>query len=160
MEPVYEYSDGQWFLNAALVVIAMGLFALGFAPLEDNPPAPIVWMVRSLIVIGPALLIALPYVRLKAYADRILVTYGIGLIRITLPVETITGVRAVEYNPMRDFGGWGIKGGGGEWKGWIAYTASITNKALAIETEGRKYLFGCPNPEEAEAMLKSVVGKK
>ncbi len=160
MTPLYEYTDGQPLLRWTMVVVAVGLLILGIMPLDGNPPVAIAWMVRSMVIIGPLLLILIPQIRLRAYPDHIEVSYGIGLIRFRLPNENITDVRAIKYEPIKDFGGWGIKGGAGKWRGWVAYTASITDKALAIETTEKNYLLGCPNPEAAATMLKSLLSMK
>ena len=160
MEPVYEYTDGQLHIKVFIVLCGVGLMVMGFLPLPSDAPLWIAILTRCLILIGPLLLVVVPQVRLRAFLDHIEVTYGMTpAIRFRLANEKIVSIRAVEYNPMRDFGGWGIKGGGGEWRGWMAFTAAVNNKGLAIETTEKNYLLGCPNPDEAETVLKNLVGR-
>ena len=159
MEPIYEYTDGSLSMKVSITVVALGLMAMAFSPLPSDAPLGIAIVVRTMVLWGLGILVVVPQVRLRAFPDHLEVTYGIiPLIRFRLASEKIKSIRAVVYNPLKDFGGWGIKGGGGEWRGWTAFTASITNKALAIETTEKNYLLGCPNPEEAEMMLKNTMG--
>ncbi|HDS30815.1 MAG TPA: hypothetical protein ENN67_07200, partial [Firmicutes bacterium] len=159
MDTLYEYTESQSFLVITVIIVTVILVIVGLSPLE-NEPVPIVWMVRGMAVIAPLILIALPRLRFKAFHDRIEATYGIGLIRVVIPNEKITSIKAIKYNPMMEFGGWGIRVGGGKRKGWVAYTAAITNKALAIETTDKNYIFGCPNLDEAVAILNNLIATR
>lgn len=163
MEPLYEFKDSQstmkWLIFAVgIMMLAMAVF------LPDDPEVPIwlMWGIRVMLVFFGALsIIVVPEVKIRAFPDHVEIRYGLTkLISFNLDNAKIVSIEAIEYNPMKDFGGWGIKGGGGEWKGWYAFTGSISNKALAIETTEKNYILGCNNPEEAETMLKNVVGLK
>jgi len=160
MEPLYRYRDRSPFLNFLLILVGiMFLWMAVFMP-DDPSVGGWMWALRLVLVFfGLLMVVVMPEVTLTAWDDHLHIRYGwTKLIGFNLSYEKIKSIKAVEYNPLKDFGGWGIKGGGGEWKGWIAFTASISNKALAIETTEKKYLLGCPNPEEAEAMLRNIVG--
>ena len=163
MEPIYEFKDEQVSMKYMLIIVGLGMLAMAvFAPFPDDAPAAVAWGLKAMLLFfGVLTIVMTPGVRLKAFPEYIDVRYGITpWIGFRLDNDKIVSIRAVEYNPMKDFGGWGIKGGFGEWKGWTAFTASITNKALAIETTEKKYLVGCPNPEEAETMLKNIARGK
>jgi hypothetical protein len=163
MDPIYEFKDEQPSMKYMLIVVGLGMLAMAlFAPFPHDAPPLMVWGLKAMLLFFAVLTVVLaPGVRLRAYPEYIDVRYGITpWIGFRLDHDKIVSIRAVEYSPMKDFGGWGIKGGFGEWKGWTAWTASITNKALAIETTGKKYLIGCPNPGEAEVMLNNLVGAK
>ncbi len=161
MEPLFKYTDSQVSLKVLIIITGIGLTALGFAPLPGDPPQPIVWFTRSMILLGPMIALLTPQVRLMAFSDHLEITYGLTrLTSFRLSNEKITDIRAVTYNPIKDFGGWGIKGGGGEWRGWLAFTATTTNVGLAIETTEKNYLLGCPNPEDAVMALRPIVGLK
>jgi hypothetical protein len=72
--------------------------------------------------------------------------------RLTIPHRRIVGVESVTYEPIGEFGGWGIKGPPGRW-GWC-YTVS-GNRGVRIELDNRhRLLIGSQRPEElAEAIL-------
>ena len=162
MDPLYEFKDEQIYLKYSLITVGLALFAMAFLmPNDPKAPIAVMWGLRAMFVVfGIITLIFTPTVRLRAFDDHLEVRYGLTkLVSFDISNDRIVSIRAIEYNPMKDFGGWGVKGGWGEWKGWTAYTASTTNRALAIETTGKNYLIGCPNPEEAETMLRNVVGK-
>ena len=147
----------KWLLFiTGIMMFAMAVF------MPDDPKLPDwgMWGTRLMFVFfGVLTIIVLPEVRGRAFSDRLEIRYGLTkLISFSLDNTKIVRIEAVEYDPMREFGGWGIKRGGGKWKGWTAYTGSISNKALAIETTEKNYLIGCNNPEEAETMLRNVVG--
>jgi len=163
MEPVYECRDGQPFLTIMVAGVGVLLVCLAFfVPNDPKEPIWVSWMIRGMLVFfGLLTLIVLPVVTLKAYSEYIEVQYGLTkLIKFRLSNEKILRIEAVTYNPMLDFGGWGIKGGRGKWSKFTAFTASMTNKALAIETSERNYLIGCRDPEEAEFILRNLVGCK
>jgi hypothetical protein len=44
--------------------------------------------------------------------DEVVAHFGSGPIRKRIPFAHIKGVRSVKYNPIREFGGWGIRGMG------------------------------------------------
>ncbi len=76
------------------------------------------------------------------------------LIHRRIPVSSIQEVEAVEYNPLREYGGWGIKWGGPK-RGW-AYNIS-GNLGVRLKVAGGKcILVGSLLPEElAEALNKA-----
>jgi hypothetical protein len=160
-QPLYEYRDAQPGLKWMIVVVGIGFLAMAvFMPNDQTAPPAFLLGLRFVFLFFSVLtLVVTPDVRLRAFTDHLEIRYGFtDLTKFNLNYGKITKIEAVTYNPVKDFGGWGIKNGGGKWKGWTAYTASISNKALAIETTEKKYLIGCNNPEEAETMLRNVVG--
>jgi len=161
MEPLYEFKDEQAGFKYLLIVLGLAMFAMAvFIPDDPKVGGAFMWGLRLMFVFfGAVTLIFVPVVRLRAFHDHVEVRYGVTrLVSFRLDNEKIVNIRSVEYNPLRDFGGWGVKGGAGEWKGYTAFTASITRRALAIETTEKNYLIGCPNPDEAETMLKNAIG--
>ncbi len=163
MEPLYEFKDESPSFKILILVTGIMFFAMAvFMPWPDDASLLLVWGMRAFFVIfGVMMLLISPVVRLRAWSDSMEIRFGpTKLISFMLDIGKITDIRAVEYNPMKDFGGWGIKGGTGKWKGWMAYTATQTNRALSIETTEKNYLISCPNPEEAETSLRNIVGLK
>ena len=163
MEPLYKYRAGSPGLSSLVFLtgIALILFSV-FTPFEGNEPVWLQWGLKIfLFLMGLLVFIAVPSVSLTAWPEYIEIQYGLTkFIRFRLAKDKITAVNAIEYNPMREFGGAGIKGGGGKWRGWTAFTVDLKTTALSIETTEKKYLISCPDPEEAETMLRNIVGIK
>ena len=163
MEPIYEFRDESRSLSVLIVICGIMMIAMAFlTPMDPKAPAAVNWGLKIvLLFFGGVTFVFTPVVRIKAFDDRLHIAYGYTkLASFNLAREKIVSIRAVQYNPMIDFGGWGVKGGAGKWKGWTAFTASISNKALAIETTEKKYLVGCRDPDEAETMLRNLYGLK
>jgi hypothetical protein len=163
MEPIYESTDSQPGLTILLALVGVLMVVMGvFAPPDEQAPVWLMWFLRLVLVFfGVLIFVVLPIVRIRAFPEYVEVTYGLlKLIRFRLETAKIVKVEAVIYNPLMEFGGWGIKGGWGRFAGYTAYTSSITNRALAIKTTEKSYLLGCPNPEEAEMMINGILNNK
>jgi len=161
MDPLYEYREDQPSFRILIIITGIMFLAMAvFLPWPEGTSPFMIWGMRVFFVVmaGVVFLFA-PTIRVRAFSDHIEARYGpTSLITLILPKSDIIAIYPIEYNPMRDFGGWGVKGGVGKWAGWMAYTATMTNTALGIETTGKNYLIGCPNPEEAATMLKNTLG--
>jgi len=160
MEPLYEFKDEQPGLKYFLAALSIMFLAMAvFLPWPEDTSFLEIWGMRAIFVFFGALsMVILPVVRLRAYPEYLEIRFGpTALISFRLSNAKITSIRAVEYSPMRDFGGWGIKGGGGKWKGWTSFTATGAHRVLSIETTEKNYLVSCPNPDEAEVMLTNIV---
>ena len=163
MDPVYECRDSQPGLSVGIVLVGIMMLAMSvLVPNDPTEPAWIMWVLRAVLVFFGALtLVVVPMVKTKVFAEYVEVQYGLtNLIKFRLAISKIKSARAVVYSPLIEFGGWGIKSGGGKYAGYTAFTASITNKALAIETIEKNYIIGCSDPEEAEVMIRNLLGKK
>ncbi len=163
MTPLYEYQDESVSFKVLIIIVAIMFLVMAvFTPLEGDEPPWLVWGLKVLLLLlGIGIIPVTPTIRLRCYTDRIEVQYGpTKWITLKFDKSDIMDIYPIEYNPMMDFGGWGIKGGGGKWKGWWAYTATGSNKVLGIETTGRNYIVSCPDPEEASTILKNNLGIK
>jgi hypothetical protein len=68
------------------------------------------------------------------------------------PWEKITGMQITTYNPIKDYGGWGIRGG----RKGIAYSVS-GNTGIDIELiNDKKILIGTRKPEEVKEIIKKL----
>lgn len=161
MEHEYETRDGSTALKLMLIFTGILLIAMGiFFPEDKELPQWGNWLLRAVLIFFGILDFAVvPEIRLRAYPDHLQIRYGLtNLVRFNLSADKIISIEAVKYNPLLEFGGWGIKGGRGQYKGFTAFTASMTNRALAIRTTEKNYLIGCKDPEEAETMIKNIIG--
>lgn len=65
--------------------------------------------------------------------------------------EDIASVQAVTYNPLLEYGGWGIRGFGKK----IAYNAQGNRGVLVTLKSGGTVLLGSQQPEDLEAAIRS-----
>ena len=76
--------------------------------------------------------------------------------RLTIPHGRIVAVRVETYDPMNEFGGWGIKGPPGRW-GWC-YTVS-GREGVRIELDDRhRLLIGSQRAHELAEAVRSARG--
>lgn len=163
MKPLYQFRDEQTFFKHLLITIGVMLISIAVLfPLYTGYPFDYFVPLRIFIAVMGALILILTHeLRVKAWRDHIEVTYGpTSLIRFSIVRDKILRIKAIEYNPLTDFGGWGIRTGAGRWAGWVAFSASGTNRVLAIETTDKNYILTCPDPDEAESKLKWILGIK
>lgn len=66
----------------------------------------------------------------------------VALWRRTIHLADIASVQAVTYRPLRDFSGWGIRMGLGEFAGTWAYTLEGNEGILVRLKSGKSLLFG------------------
>jgi len=87
--------------------------------------------------------------------SRILLHLGsVPLIRRTVPFAEIVTLESVRYHPLRDFGGWGVRGWGKR-KAWTARG----DQAVALELEGaRLLLIGSDRPRKLEERIRAAMG--
>jgi hypothetical protein len=72
--------------------------------------------------------------------------------RVFRPSE-IAGASARTYRPLREFGGWGIRG----WGANRAYNVSGDQGVQLVLTNGNRILIGTQRPQELEAAIESIV---
>ena len=81
---------------------------------------------------------------------------SVPLIRRTLPFSEIVSLEAVRYEPIREFGGWGVRGWG-QRKAWSARG----NQAVALTLEGdRLLLIGSDHPRRLEERIRAAAGEQ
>ena len=71
--------------------------------------------------------------------------------------EDIEKAYVRKYSPLREYGGWGIRGG---WKSGIAYNISGNIGLQLVFESGRKILIGTNKAEELAEVLKKINGKR
>lgn len=75
--------------------------------------------------------------------------------RMTIPLKDIRSVEVIEYRPLRDFGGWGVRYG----RGGKMYNAR-GNRAVRLEVGSQGVVYvGSARPEDlAEALKRGAAG--
>jgi hypothetical protein len=107
------------------------------------------WVVALLLAVV-LLLGALLSMRLTTTvrADAISVRYGF-LYRTRVPLAEITRAEAVQYAPLRDYGGWGIRGS----RRRLALNARGNQGVLLTRSDGTTLLVGSQHPRELLEVL-------
>lgn len=157
------FSEGQAFAGRAYAVLALaGLIPLGVlwaAPFvltttEAGRATAFFTAGRSTLAMAPVLLLLanLLYMRTTFDGRTLTVTFGalFPMVRRTFRGEDIVVAEPVEYKPLRDFGGWGIKRTAG---GTQALTARGEEGVGIRLRGGERILIGSQRPERLAAAL-------
>lgn len=132
---------------AGVVVIGGGLALWFFAPFWA-------FVVFVVVEVAAALLVATTmFWRVRVDASGFAATAGPGWPRYEVPLNEVESCAVITVNPVRAFGGWGIRWGG---KGRLGI---VTRSGSAIEvrrTNGRSLVVTVSHPEQGAALLNSL----
>lgn len=140
--------------------LTWGAVALGLRAVLTNPPGsgPVPSMVAAAVLsLGILVEAVFGGLRVRLYTDRIALSLGrIGWIRKTIRYDTIERIEPVTYRPLRDFGGWGVRGFGPR-QAWTARG----NRALVLHrTDGSQIYVGSESPEQLAERLRSASNRR
>ena len=110
------------------------------------------WVVAVLIGTVALLLVTLFSLRLSTTVtpDALSIRYGF-LYKTRIPLSEISLAEAVEYSPVRDYGGWGIRGS----RRRRALNARGNQGVLLTRADGTTLLVGSQKPRE---LLEALAG--
>jgi len=93
--------------------------------------------------------------------DALTVRFGVFFTyyRKRFPIEDIRAARCVEYRPLRNAGGWGIRFGRFEGKP-CRFLNARGRRGVFLETVGKPYIIGSETPEALCAAILQVVGQR
>ena len=78
---------------------------------------------------------------------------SVAIVRRRVPFADIESTESVTYRPLREFGGWGVRGWGKR-KAWTARG----DRAVALRlTGGREVLIGSDHPQRLEERIRAVM---
>lgn len=81
---------------------------------------------------------------------------SVPLVKRVVPFRDIVDLRSVEYRPIAEFGGWGVRGFGRR-KAWTARG----NRAVALDLTGeRQLLVGSDHPQRLEERIRTLAGEQ
>jgi hypothetical protein len=149
------YTEEQAFRQKWLWALLLGMAVLGVVAVSMAPPPgrPVPTWAKPVIVVAMLALMAL-FAWIK-----LVVTVEPGLLRVhffpfrrrEVRLAEVRSWQVVTYQPIRDYGGWGIRYGGAE-RGW-AYNVSGDRGVLVEYLDGRRLLVGSQRPEALAAAL-------
>ena len=89
--------------------------------------------------------------RISVTPKRLTLKFGIfGIPVLKMPMDQITSAKANSYNPIADFGGWGIKYSFSE-KMWIYFLSG--SRGVRLETaKGKHYIIGSDDADRLAAV--------
>jgi hypothetical protein len=125
-------------------------------PFGTNPgPNWMVWLFWLLFGIGFPVLWGMMKLVVEVKDDHLLICYY-PLITRKIPFTDIKRVDARTYKPVREYGGWGVRGRGDK----KAYNVS-GDKGVELELQtGQKIMIGSYKPEELALALETKVKSK
>ena len=134
-------AEYKWF-SYSMLLIGFGMIAL--AIILPDPPDDVMeqWVLRGILFISGLLpLLLCPRYRFSFLESGVLITIGYGnLIKVKLDRNKITHVGLIEWNPMKHFGGGGIKGGFGDFKGYMCFNI-MRGVGIEIKTTEKNYVL-------------------
>lgn len=156
-----------WVLIIVWAVGQIGLFGWGMVqqlvfgkPWGDRPMSDTALAVTGtlviLFVIGITALLAACKLITEVRSDGLYIRFvppHLSFRRI--PLEDLESFAALTYRPMREYGGWGIKGG----RGGKAYNVSGDRGVRLNYATGRHMLIGSQRAEELAQAIGKVLGR-
>jgi hypothetical protein len=150
-----------WFLGILAVLIGLCWLAFvqpiirddPFEPLDEDPAPD--WLVVALwIFLGLVLPLYFWWFRLETdvNAERLQVRMP-PLVRREFRATDIAGFETRTYRPIREYGGWGIRG----WGSNRAYNISGNQGLQLVLKDGRRVLIGTQRPDELESAVRQMM---
>ncbi len=146
----------QWWVWLLVIVAAASAWwAMVQQVVLDKPfgenPAPDwgVWLFFVLAGLAFPLLMGSIRLRTEVTADRVSIRYR-PFVRRSIPLAEIEQATARTYHPVREYGGWGVKG----WSSRnIAYNVSGSQGVQLRLKDGRRVLLGSQRTEELARII-------
>lgn len=155
---LYREESGwpPWVMAILVVALASSLFAplveQGLSALGEPDTLVVLGVVLLVFVLVWLLLLGLTVV---LWTDALEVGLGKGwVIRTRIPLENIETTEVVTYRPLRDFGGWGVRGT----RKRRAWTASGNRAVKLTLTDGRQIWIGSETPERLDERIRAARG--
>lgn len=155
--PRYEEFTAMapWARTVTWAAIAFGVWAV----LRQGPGGGVTpgLIASGMLAVGLLLEVVLGGLRVRLHADRVEVSFGrAGWIRKRVPYREIVAIEPVTYRPLRDFGGWGIRGFGPR-QAWTARG----NRALVLYlVDGSVVYIGSQDPERLAERMRWAAGQR
>lgn len=155
-----EQRFGQWWLWA-LVLVGAGagwlplVLTLSGADGSQTGPWWLVVATAAALGVGLPLLVGVARLIVEVGADRVTIRFRPFTVR-TIDLAEVTSAEAVTYRPVRDYGGWGVKG----WtRRKVAYNVSGNRGVLLTLRDGRTVLLGSQQPEALAAAIRPLLDR-
>lgn len=153
-----ERTPWPGFVTATLwTVVVLSCYPILAGWDHDLPPATRWLVVGAIVLFVGALKLFLGGLTVLVQDTRIVLHLGsVPAIKRVVPFSDILEMRSVVYRPIREFGGWGVRGFGRR-KAWTARG----NRAVALRLrDDRELLVGSDHPKRLEERLRTLAGER
>ncbi|HSG48041.1 MAG TPA: hypothetical protein VLA43_09535 [Longimicrobiales bacterium] len=110
----------------------------------------------ALALLGAGVLIQLLFGGLTVVVEPDAVRAGLGngwIFRTRIPLDDVSSMEAVTYSPLKEFGGWGLRGGSRK----RAWTARGDRALVLTLQDGRKVYLGSDDPAKLESRIRMAM---
>ena len=147
----WEAQNPAWM--TALIVAVAALLAFGAVMSYRQAP----WLSFLLLVLGAGLFLIYGGLRVSVTEGLVEVRLGmLGIRLLTMPTGEIAEVGVHTFAPLKDFGGYGIRGN----REMKAYFVRGNRGVLLTSASGEKYLVGSDHPERLATVLRVVAPQR
>jgi hypothetical protein len=140
------------------LIVLVSFFAGVVAVWQDlSPDSAAFVLTTALLLLGPVMFWALiGRLRVQVTHSSIVVGFGhISLIQKHIPFSDIAAIETVDYSPLREFGGWGIRFGFGGKRAWTIRG----NRAVRLKLRsGKLFYIGSEDPEQLAERIRLAGG--
>ncbi|HET9658751.1 MAG TPA: DUF6141 family protein [Thermomicrobiales bacterium] len=163
--PLYsetQYSRQSWLalIIALLALLGWGLFVQQIVrdkPVGSDPMPDLgVWIIALLLGVVLPLFFLWFRMETTVYPDRVEIRMVPFVHRRFRPDE-IAGAAARSYQPLREYGGWGVRWGLRGFRSNRAYNVKGDQGVQLMLTNGDRVLIGTQRPQELEAAIRSIL---
>ena len=158
------YEERQWFAGWVylLVIVCVGgavLATVAVGAADQGQNADVIRWVGAGHVVLMLVILNLLFVITRVSNRTLYVRLGLlfPCVWKRIPVADIDEYRCVEYRPLRDAGGWGVRFGRFEGSRCRFYNAR-GNRGILIVTSERRYIIGSQDPERLAAAIEEAAG--
>lgn len=135
---------GTFVLVSAVTIVALVLSA----------PVLVSALYSGLLLVIALLVAGTVFWRVRVSAEGLVVRSALGIPRFTVPISDIDTATVTDVQPVRDFGGWGLRWGG------PGRFGIVTRSGEALEVRrnnGKSFIVTVDDAETAAALLNSLV---
>lgn len=148
-----QFLNRWWLLMFILAIIVIVVGTAYYATREAEEDTALIVSIISLAIAIP-IVFGLLYLRLETRID----SHGItayfkpfGFTKKEFHWKDMSECYVRDYDSVKEFGGWGLRGLGQRWKSYNIYG----NKGIQIVTkEGKRFLLGTQRPKAAKDIIK------
>lgn len=148
-----QFPAGWSLLLAGILVLTIAI-----GPLTGQTMSPSDRVAIGVTVALLALVVLLMWrMRVVVTQERLTILWGfLQWLKIRIDLKDVEALRTVTFRPIRDFGGWGWRGGRA---GSRCYNTS-GNSGVELRIHGRAVIIGVPDTAELASVLATVTGLK
>lgn len=147
--------------SGSVFVLVLGTLALvsvlALVAVALSAPLPVTLAYAAVLIVVVAALAGLLFWRLRVTERGFVARSLLGLPRFTVPIRDVASAAVITVNPMRSFGGWGVRWGGpGRW-------GIVTRSGEALEItrrNGRALVVTVDGAEKAAALLNTLAARE